>query len=114
MLEIADNSTNDWMERRREDGTVVTVLNGEHVQRSRLRIDTRKWLLAKLQPKKYGKHVSAALTGSDGGPIKTETNFTYLKSLSTEDKFTLRKILRASAAKNERQGRRRCRCRLTA
>jgi hypothetical protein len=29
MLEIADNSTNDWMERRREDGSVVTVPNGQ-------------------------------------------------------------------------------------
>ncbi len=31
-------------------------LNGEHVQRSRLRIDTRKFLAAKLLPKQYGQH----------------------------------------------------------
>src|SRR5438874_1708581 len=40
-LEIADNGTNDWMERRSESekGAGVNngyVLNGEHVQRSRL------------------------------------------------------------------------------
>ena len=61
LLEIADDATNDWMQRRREDGTIATVLNGEHVQRSRLRIDTRKFLLAKFQPKKYGDRVVKAL-----------------------------------------------------
>ncbi len=55
ILDIADNATNDWMERNAEEGSSAGfVLNGEHVQRSKLRIESRKWLLAKLQPKKYG------------------------------------------------------------
>jgi hypothetical protein len=52
LLEIADNGTNDWMER---DGR--EVLNGENVQRSRLRVDSRKWLLSKALPKVYGDKV---------------------------------------------------------
>lgn len=58
MLDIADNAENDWMERKNSDGEVIgEMLNSEHVQRSRLRIDTRKWLLGKLKPKKYGEKI---------------------------------------------------------
>jgi hypothetical protein len=53
MLDIADDAANDFMEREGEQ-TAGWVLNGEHVQRSRLRIDTRKWLAGKLRPKKWG------------------------------------------------------------
>jgi transposase-like protein len=70
MLEIADDGRNDWMERHGgtdDEGNPKAntyVLNGEHVQRSRVRIDTRKWLASKLKPKKYGDRVD--LTNSDG------------------------------------------------
>ncbi|HPD73474.1 MAG TPA: hypothetical protein PLL30_17005 [Candidatus Krumholzibacteria bacterium] len=37
------------------------------------RIETRKWLLAKLAPKKYGDRVETTLVGADGGPIQTES-----------------------------------------
>lgn len=53
MLEIADDGSNDWM-LRKEGGKELHVLNGEHIQRSRLRLDTRKWLLSKALPKIYG------------------------------------------------------------
>lgn len=49
IIEICDDASNDWMER---DGK--QMLDAEHVARSRLRIDTRKWLMGKLKPKKYG------------------------------------------------------------
>lgn len=54
MFEIADDGSNDWMERKRQDGSVEEVINHEHIQRSKLRIDTRKWALARMAPKKYG------------------------------------------------------------
>lgn len=50
MLDIADNGVNDWVER--QDGTLE--YNGDHVQRSRLRIDSRKWIASKMKPKVYG------------------------------------------------------------
>lgn len=53
ILEIADNATNDWMERNGEDGSGWSV-NGDHIQRSKLRIDARKWMAGKLRPKVYG------------------------------------------------------------
>jgi hypothetical protein len=54
MLDIADDGTNDWMESFGDEGETTYRINGEHVQRSRLRIDTRKFLAAKLLPKQYG------------------------------------------------------------
>lgn len=65
MLEIADNGTNDWMERHGKDDA-GWVANGEHIQRSRVRIDTRKWLASKLKPKKYGEKL--AVGGDEGAP----------------------------------------------
>lgn len=54
-LEIADDGTNDWVTRERQDGSTYEALNGEHVQRSKLRIETRLKLLSKWDPKRYGE-----------------------------------------------------------
>jgi hypothetical protein len=67
IIEIADDGINDYVER--EGGYVY---NGEHVQRSRLRVDARKWIASKLKPKKYGDRMTAEHTGADGGPIEHE------------------------------------------
>jgi hypothetical protein len=53
IIEIADDGSNDWMERKRGEET-VEVENHEVIGRSRLRVDTRKWLMARMAPKKYG------------------------------------------------------------
>jgi hypothetical protein len=53
ILHIADDATADI--RTTDDG--AEVVDHEHIQRSKLRVDTRKWLLAKLAPKKYGERV---------------------------------------------------------
>lgn len=53
LLTIADDGRNDWMARNDPDNPGYD-LNGEHVQRSRVRIDTRKFLLTKILPKVYG------------------------------------------------------------
>ncbi len=49
-LDIADDVAQDYIES--EDGN--TKCNTEFVNRSRLRVDTRKWLAGKLLPKLYG------------------------------------------------------------
>ena len=48
-LAIADNVTDDWT----EDKDGKKVFDHQHVQRSRLRVDTRKWAAGKLAPKRY-------------------------------------------------------------
>lgn len=58
MVDIADDGRNDWMEAHDKDGEFVGYkVNGDHIQRSRLRVETRKWIAAKLKPKKYGEKV---------------------------------------------------------
>jgi len=51
IVDIADNATNDWMERNGDDNEGYQ-LNGENIQRSRLRVDVRKWHMSKMKPKK--------------------------------------------------------------
>lgn len=71
LVDIADNSTNDYMERERRDGSFETVLNRENIQRSDLRIRTRQWRLARLLPKEYGERSQLAVTGPDNGPLQS-------------------------------------------
>lgn len=54
ILSIADDGTGDsWTD---DDGNVRT--NTDVVQRSKLRVDARKWYLSKLAPKKYGEKMT--------------------------------------------------------
>jgi hypothetical protein len=50
-LEIADDSSGDI---RIDPETGFETCNTEFIARARLRVDTRKWLAAKLLPKQYG------------------------------------------------------------
>ena len=74
-LDIADDARNDWMEReqynpRTKQTESVPVVDQEHIQRSKLRIETRLKLLAKWSNKYSDKTV---LTGDkDGAAIKIE------------------------------------------
>jgi hypothetical protein len=54
ILEIADDSRNDWTVRRRRDGNTETVLNHTNITRARQRIVARFWLLSKALPRNYG------------------------------------------------------------
>jgi hypothetical protein len=73
VLDIADDGTNDYVERLGKDGEPAGYqINGEAIQRSRLRVDTRKWLMAKFKPKKYGEKIVQETVGKDGGPIQAE------------------------------------------
>jgi len=55
-LEIADDSTFDTITKYNKDGSEYDACNTEWIARSRLRVDTRKWLASKLLPKQYGQH----------------------------------------------------------
>ena len=71
ILDIADDGSNDWMEVNDKDNVGYRA-NGEHIQRSRLRVDARKWVASKLKPKKYGDKVQTELTGADGKDLIPE------------------------------------------
>jgi len=59
ILEIADDSSGDTD--YTETGKIV--MNAEFVARSRLKVDARKWIAAKLKPKKYGDKVDVTTDG---------------------------------------------------
>lgn len=52
-LEIADDSSRDMT----TDDEGRAVVDHEHIQRSKLRVDTRKWAMAKVYPRVYGDKV---------------------------------------------------------
>lgn len=47
------------------------------VQAMRLQVDTRKWLLSKLAPKRYGERV--ALAADDESPLQVGINVNFVK-----------------------------------
>lgn len=72
IIDIADDSVNDFMEREIVKGVMGVALNREAIERTRIRLDTRKWLLSKALPKIYGDKIIQEHSGKDGGPIQTQ------------------------------------------
>ncbi len=63
LLDIADDGSNDWVVRNGKEEEEWWQQNGEALQRSRLRVDTRKWYLSKVLPKKFGDFSRQELSG---------------------------------------------------
>jgi hypothetical protein len=57
ILDIADDKTQDAISVDLGDGVLIEKENKEFIQRSRVRIDARKWWLSKTNPKKYGERL---------------------------------------------------------
>lgn len=62
ILEISDDGTNDYMTIVKGD-MEYNVENKEVTNRSKLRVDARKWIASKLKPKKYGEKVDVTTGG---------------------------------------------------
>lgn len=76
ILDIADDGTNDFVPKRNKDGEIVGLMvDKEAIQRSRVRIDTRKWLASKLKPKKYGDRIAVDAKNEHSGMVAH--NHTY-------------------------------------
>jgi hypothetical protein len=51
-IDIADDGSNDYYEKQsRKTGETFVALDAENIQRSRLRIETRKWLVGTIDPR---------------------------------------------------------------
>ncbi|MEB3214257.1 MAG: hypothetical protein VKL39_23110 [Leptolyngbyaceae bacterium] len=73
------------------DASGVAKVDGAGVQRNRLRVDSRKWLLSKLKPERYGERITQEHVGANGGPINfNNMNF---KGLSDKELDVLQKLL---------------------
>ena len=58
IIEISDDSSSDVVETEHGQKT-----DAEVVARSRLRVDSRKWILSKMLPKVYGEKITTDITG---------------------------------------------------
>ena len=65
ILEISDDSSLDTLTVT-ENGREVERVDKENINRSRLRVDSRKWLMSKLAPGKYGDKLEVAHTQNTG------------------------------------------------
>jgi hypothetical protein len=61
MLDIADDTTGD-KKTAIKNGKEVELVDFDNIQRSRLRVDTRKWVLSRMNPKKYGERIQNDVT----------------------------------------------------
>nr|WP_284271473.1 terminase small subunit protein [Mycoavidus cysteinexigens] len=66
VLDIADDATQDMQ----VDEQGHERVRHEAVQRSKLRVDARKWLAGQLAPKKYGDRIQQNISGAHDGPIE--------------------------------------------
>lgn len=80
ILDIADDSRNDWMEREDPDNPGY-LHNGESVQRARLRVDSRKWLLSKMLPQ-YADKQELNHRSSDGTMSPKSVDSDLVKALA--------------------------------
>ena len=76
ILAIADENTNDTS--INENG--IEVVNNDVIQRSRLRIDARKWVLSKLNPKKFGDKTDITSGGEKIQNIPTSIQVEFNKA----------------------------------
>lgn len=65
IVDIADDGRND----KYVDDEGRPRVDQDVIARSRLRVDARKWVAAKLKPKVYGDKSTTEVSGLNGGPI---------------------------------------------
>jgi hypothetical protein len=80
-FEIVDDGRNDWIEAETKNGDPYVKLNDEAIQRSKLRLDQRKWWLSKLAPKKYGDRVQ--VDGIEPGNVSITVNAATIPALQS-------------------------------
>ena len=69
MHSIADTTKIGIKTIRKESG--VEIIEADMIEHRRLQIETRKWMLGKMAPKKYGDKTQVEHSGPGGAPIET-------------------------------------------
>lgn len=70
ILEIADTPLEGVETKVDGNGTVIEMKRSDMLGHRKLQIDSRKWILSKLLPKKYGDRLDLNHAGKDGGPLE--------------------------------------------
>ena len=55
----ADDKSKVWVEKETKGGSSIKVVDKTAISRSRLQVDTRKWILSKMLPKLYEEKIEA-------------------------------------------------------
>jgi terminase small subunit-like protein len=54
------------------DGEFSRTVREDAIQHRRLQVDTRKWIMARMQPKKYGDKIEQTHRGDEDAPVQIE------------------------------------------
>ena len=81
LVDLADTDRICRKVTEKADGSTETVTL-DQTDRTKLQIDTRKWLLSKLDPKKYGDKVEQFISGPGGGPIEAAVRVEFVDTSS--------------------------------
>lgn len=67
ILEISDDGSNDirYLPGKKDDDPERAIVDHEVLGRSKLRVDTRKWLMARMNPSRFGDKVVQQIVGPD-------------------------------------------------
>lgn len=63
IIEIADDSSHDYIDRT-VNGQKQATFNRQNVERAKLRVEARKWLMSKRMPKRYGDKIDLNHSGA--------------------------------------------------
>jgi hypothetical protein len=96
VVEDSLNESRDYHKRKRiktirsdkgdsEEITEEVVSDNTAVQRDRLKVDAKKWLLSKLRPKEYGDRIETQLTGKEGETLVPVLNINISKDVKPSD-----------------------------
>lgn len=66
LMDVADDGRNDYVERMSKSGETYTAFSKENVERSKLRVDARKWMLSKLRQAKFGDKIEQTHKADEG------------------------------------------------
>lgn len=81
IVSIADSGENDYVTRLDKKGHPRTVFDRDHFERSRLRVDARKWTVSKILRHTYGDKSEVDLRTPDGLNVKVEERNALIDAL---------------------------------
>ena len=87
-LDIADDGSNDTY----TDSEGKTVVNHDHIQRSRLRVQYRQWLMAVMAPKKYGKAAETQVNVNSETHVHNHIPISRQKELQDRREVALQRL----------------------
>lgn len=68
IVEISDDTSRDTVTKVSKSGQEYEAADHEWINRSRLRVDARKWIMSKLAPKRYGDRLDVTSGGEKVQP----------------------------------------------